>query len=310
MRRQAIELFSVLSAQVAHRRPATVCRSCWLQTTKQPAARFSSTSPRLRRHDLGAKPSLQGQENESLRAKPADVATTESASAADRDPSQIMRMEGSETFAATGSDVANVYEQAQTWDGLQWIGSRGWVEKTTREPIDFEAFTPRRKKTSPENIKASIEQALDDILGAEAPKDADEAVWHSVSLKDLGTRFAVVKRATQITGLRIADCDINKCTDANRLWHHMLDAAKPAPKKLVETHEFQQVLHGLPNVKIHQKRSGSIDKDKAVGRWKVIEQELLEKDLPVHGRIPSGASLASTFKGHSTRKEWKKAKRT
>jgi len=100
-------------------------------------------------------------------------------------------MEGSETFAATGSDVANVYEQAQTWDGLQWIGSRGWVEKTTREPIDFEAFTPRRKKTSPENIKASIEQALDDILGAEAPKDADEAVWHSVSLKDLGTRFAV-----------------------------------------------------------------------------------------------------------------------
>jgi len=91
----------------------------------------------------------------------------------------------------------------------------------------------------------------------------------------------------------------------------MVDAAKPTPKKLVETHEFLHVLRSLRNVKIHQERTGPIDKDKAVGRWKVIEQELLERDLPLHRRLPSGASLSSSFKGHTTRKELKKAnKRT
>jgi len=191
MRRQAIELFSILSAQVAHRRPATVCRSCWLQATKQAAAHFSSVGPRLRRHDLGAKLSTQEKEKEDVRIGPTNGSTTELAPEADRDASKIVQRGEDGTFIATGSDMANAYEPAQTWDSLEWIESRGWVEKTTRQPIDFESFLPKEKKTAPDDIKAAIKQALDDILGQESPEVTDETVWQSASLMDFGTRFAV-----------------------------------------------------------------------------------------------------------------------
>ena len=39
----------------------------------------------------------------------------------------------------------------------------------------------------------------------------------------------------------------------------------------------------LPNVKVYDRRITPIDKEKMVGRWKVIERELIERDLPVTG---------------------------
>ena len=37
------------------------------------------------------------------------------------------------------------------------------------------------------------------------------------------------------------------------------------------------------NVTIYNRRVTPIDKEKEVGRWKVIEERLIEKDLPVTG---------------------------
>jgi hypothetical protein len=42
-------------------------------------------------------------------------------------------------------------------------------------------------------------------------------------------------------------------------------------------------LTSLPNVKVYDRRVTPIDKEKAVGRWKVIEKELNERGLPVTG---------------------------
>ena len=40
----------------------------------------------------------------------------------------------------------------------------------------------------------------------------------------------------------------------------------------------------LPNVRILMRRETPVDRDKAVGRWKVIEKELKARGLPVLGR--------------------------
>lgn len=43
-------------------------------------------------------------------------------------------------------------------------------------------------------------------------------------------------------------------------------------------------LVGLPNVRVMGRRETPVDKEKVVGRWKVIEAELKRRDLPVLGK--------------------------
>lgn len=54
-------------------------------------------------------------------------------------------------------------------------------------------------------------------------------------------------------------------------------------KKLAELLEARSDLPNLPNVKVHAKKIGPIDREIAVGRWKVIEEELQKRNLPVMG---------------------------
>jgi hypothetical protein len=63
-----------------------------------------------------------------------------------------------------------------------------------------------------------------------------------------------------------------------------LGAIKPRPKNLAETLATKTELASLPNVKITGRRETPVDKEKAVGRWKVIEAELRSRGLPVLGR--------------------------
>jgi hypothetical protein len=63
-----------------------------------------------------------------------------------------------------------------------------------------------------------------------------------------------------------------------------LGAIKPRPKNLAETLTTKTELASLPNVKIMGRRETPVDKEKAVGRWKVIEAELRSRGLPVLGR--------------------------
>jgi hypothetical protein len=54
-------------------------------------------------------------------------------------------------------------------------------------------------------------------------------------------------------------------------------------KKLAEVLEDQKALFALPNVTVHSRRVTPIDREVSVGRWKVIEEELRKRDLPVTG---------------------------
>ena len=64
-----------------------------------------------------------------------------------------------------------------------------------------------------------------------------------------------------------------------------LVSQRPTPKKLAEALLLKSELNALPNVEIFERRHTPIDKEKEVGRWKVIEQELTRKGLPVTGHL-------------------------
>ncbi len=91
-----------------------------------------------------------------------------------------------------------------------------------------------------------------------------------------------MKRVTQLTGRRIPDPVIAKAETVRAL--HAFLMLPPKPKKLAERLMENDHLTSLPNVKVIPRRVTPIHKDLAVGRWKVVERELLERGLPVIGR--------------------------
>lgn len=62
-----------------------------------------------------------------------------------------------------------------------------------------------------------------------------------------------------------------------------LTAKQPKAKRLAEILQKTEELVQLVNVKVHDRRVSSIDKEVAVGRWKLIEEELTKRDLPLTG---------------------------
>lgn len=47
----------------------------------------------------------------------------------------------------------------------------------------------------------------------------------------------------------------------------------------------------VPNVTVHNKRQTPVDKEMAVGRWKVIEEELVQRGLPIVGKGGRGMEV-------------------
>lgn len=88
-----------------------------------------------------------------------------------------------------------------------------------------------------------------------------------------------------LSGVRISDPIIGK----SKTWEMLIDSiAKdlgPKPKNIAETLMMKENLANLPNLKIMSRRETPVDKEKEVGRWKVIEVELKERGLPVLGKV-------------------------
>jgi len=91
----------------------------------------------------------------------------------------------------------------------------------------------------------------------------------------------------QLTGRRIPDPIIHKAKDIGDIGSFLF--AKPKPKKLIDALAAQHKLTALSNVQLFNRRHTPIDKEKEVGRWKVIEKALQDKDLPVTGHLGAGA---------------------
>ncbi|PNH62544.1 hypothetical protein VD0002_g5539, partial [Verticillium dahliae] len=89
------------------------------------------------------------------------------------------------------------------------------------------------------------------------------------------------KRVFQLTGHLLPD---PKLARAQTVRHILNLIVRPPPaKKLVETLQRRGELFALPNVSVYARRITPIDREKEVGRWKLIEKELAKRDLPVTG---------------------------
>jgi hypothetical protein len=77
----------------------------------------------------------------------------------------------------------------------------------------------------------------------------------------------------------------------SKTWEILIDAVGKdvvsKPKNIAETLLMKENLAHLPNLKIMGRRETPVDKEKEVGRWKVIEAELEERGLPVLGKVVS-----------------------
>ncbi|KAI1446071.1 ribosomal subunit 39S-domain-containing protein [Annulohypoxylon stygium] len=116
----------------------------------------------------------------------------------------------------------------------------------------------------------------------EAYREAWGDEWKGVSLADPRIKFAVTKRIFQLTGHLVQDFKLSGINNVQTLLHVVLKP--PKPKTLtMEIQERRQDLVQLPNVQVATKRVTRGDKEKAVGRFKLIEEEYRKRELPLKG---------------------------
>ncbi|OJD33165.1 ribosomal protein l50 mitochondria protein [Diplodia corticola] len=123
--------------------------------------------------------------------------------------------------------------------------------------------------------QAAEGQAAVDVSREEA------RLWRGISLRDPAIKFAVVKRVMQLAGIRITDPVIAQSNTAGILLDSI--TRRPPPAKLFEKLDSDKKLAKLRNVKISPRRITPIDNERQIGRWKIIEQKLQSKNLPVTG---------------------------
>lgn len=105
--------------------------------------------------------------------------------------------------------------------------------------------------------------------------------WMDIKLNDPHLKLAVLKRILQLTGKRLSDPVIGASSTLADLYVSF--KAKDKPKKLAQTPQMQRLKDEVPNVIVYSRRQTIIHKEKRIGRWKLIEAELLQRDLPVPG---------------------------
>jgi len=160
-----------------------------------------------------------------------------------------------------------------------------------------------------EGEKPSREEIAEACKGVElAPASSPEteawqdtradSTWKHVSLSDPEFKFAVsvhchllvrrmltfeqlYKRIVLRTRIYVADTTLSRSHTLHALSEHL--CATQIPDKLAQRLVLEDKLPSLPNVTLSPRRVGLIDREKALGRWKVIEQELLDRGLPVTG---------------------------
>ncbi|KAG5664840.1 hypothetical protein KAF25_008574 [Fusarium avenaceum] len=168
------------------------------------------------------------------------------------------------------------------------IGDRAHLDRTLSVGIRFKDGKPllsthfrivtEKLKARPaelENVEISPEEARQ-IVSAWDPS------WKTATLDSDHLKFAVRKRLFQLTGHFIPDVKLGAACTPQELITLALTFSKRG-KKLAEVLEDQKALPTLPNVTVHSKRVTPIDREVSLGRWKVIEEELRKRDLPVTG---------------------------
>ncbi|KAF2263810.1 hypothetical protein CC78DRAFT_267444 [Lojkania enalia] len=159
------------------------------------------------------------------------------------------------------------------------------------QTFDLEAATK-----AAEDAVAAIRQAVHDTISENLSESQTKRLsskdqqlqYEQISLANSNIKFALAKRLYVLTGIRISDPILHRAHTLGDLSNSLLDAAKPKPQKLYDEIMNQQrqpkskarkPLHQLPNVKIAPERQTLANKEKELGRLKVIDYALKERGL-------------------------------
>lgn len=85
----------------------------------------------------------------------------------------------------------------------------------------------------------------------------------------------------QLTGRRIPDILLSNTKTID----HLLRAfsIKEPAKKLHDSEQLQKLSYTSPNIQVHETRRTHVHKDKEMGRWKLIEEEMNARGMPTRG---------------------------
>ncbi|KAI0184261.1 ribosomal subunit 39S-domain-containing protein [Xylaria flabelliformis] len=116
--------------------------------------------------------------------------------------------------------------------------------------------------------------------------------WKIISLTDPRIRFAVTKRVFQLTGQLVPDHQLPSTTTVQALLRVLKKPLKPATLN-EEIQKRHPDLLELPNVTVAAKRVTRGDKEKALGRFKIMQEEFKKRDIPGigHGYARKGKEL-------------------
>ncbi|KAL4921601.1 ribosomal subunit 39S-domain-containing protein [Aspergillus aurantiobrunneus] len=174
-----------------------------------------------------------------------------------------------------GWDSALEYPDKETEDALVYIFKQ----------IGAEEAAPQAEQTAEEVEKAEAE--FEDSDSAQEPRntpffeyqDVQDQGFLSLSLSDPATKFAFLKRFSQLTGHYFPDPTIESIFSVQQVMNHIQKELTPKPKKLAEHLAANADLQSLPNVKIFAKKQKPWHKDEELGRKKLIDAELRERGL-------------------------------
>ena len=106
--------------------------------------------------------------------------------------------------------------------------------------------------------------------------------WLEVPLTDPSLKFAILKRTSQLLGLRIPDPQAVFIQDTSNLLAML--TKKPKPKRLAHQLKNDTRLEGLKNLQMYPRRWTADRKDEEVGRAKVIAKEMSKRGIPPSGQ--------------------------
>ncbi|KAL3445718.1 ribosomal subunit 39S-domain-containing protein [Aspergillus insuetus] len=184
-------------------------------------------------------------------------------------------------------DSAVVYPDKETEEALVYIFEQiGGAQEAAAE-----VATEVAPETAEDAELAEIEaaEAEDAEYEEEVPttpsppffgyRDVKDKGYLDLSLNDPITKFAFLKRFSQLTGHLFPDPVIHQISSVQHVMKHVLAEQNPKPKKLADFLVADASLQSLPNVKIFTKKQKPSHKDEELGRKKLIDAELRERGL-------------------------------
>ncbi|KAE8349245.1 ribosomal subunit 39S-domain-containing protein [Aspergillus coremiiformis] len=185
---------------------------------------------------------------------------------------------------------AVVYPNEQAEEALAYIfnqigGQRepAVVEETAEETVAETAEETAEEteqevneSSEPEEFTPELNHSTDPFFGY---KDVHDKGFLSLPLNHPATKFAFLKRFSQLSGHLIPDHVANSLATVEHVMNYVSSVPNPKRKNLACFLAEGQELQQLPNVKVFTKKQNRSHKDQELGRKKLIDAELRARGL-------------------------------